>query len=41
MARQYRYQYKCPVCQRPYAKKTLWVQHIATHSQAKKVSQPT
>jgi endogenous inhibitor of DNA gyrase (YacG/DUF329 family) len=31
MARQYRYQYKCPMCQKPYAKKSAWVQHIADH----------
>ncbi len=27
--RQYTYRYKCPICAKPYAKKAMWVRHIA------------
>ena len=40
MSRQYVWRFSCPVCQKRYAKKTLWVAHIATHNQTQKVSQP-
>lgn len=35
MARQYVWRFKCPVCGKAYAKKTLWVRHIATHQPKK------
>lgn len=34
MGRQYVWKYRCPVCGKRYAKKTLWVRHIATHKEA-------
>lgn len=31
MGRTYVWRFKCPFCGKPYAKKTLWTRHIATH----------
>jgi len=40
MGRQYIWRYKCPVCGKPYAKKTLWVAHIRKHAENKKSPAP-
>ena len=29
MGRQYTYSFRCPYCRKPYAKRALWVKHIA------------